>query len=297
VSISGLVGLFVGKPVHDVGPDGRMALSDHLRELRARILRVAAVLVLAVVVSLFFFEELYDFVYGPYLQAQEALPEGQSIATTSGPGGGILLYLKLCGFAAVIGTSPYWLYQIWAFILPGLHPSERKWSRIFVAIAAPLFFFGVFLGYVTLPKGLEILIGLNPEGLTNLVDFNEYLQFFTRTLLVFGIAFEIPVFVVLLNLAGVVTGKALGRARPWIVLGTFVFAAVATPSTDPISMLFLAAPMTVLFLISEVIARLLDRRRARTEGSYDQYDDDEASSLELAHDPGDERPSRLEDDD
>jgi len=278
VSISGLVGLFVGKPVHAVGPDGRMALSDHLRELRARILRVAAVLVLAVVVSLFFFEELYDFVYGPYLQAQEKLPEGQSIATTSGPGGGILLYLKLCGFAALIGTSPYWLYQIWAFILPGLHPNERKWSRIFVAIATPLFFFGVFLGYVTLPKGLEILIGLNPDGLTNLVDFNEYLQFFTRTLLVFGIAFEIPVFVVLLNLAGVVKGKQLAAYRPWIVVGSFIFAAIATPSADPFTMTFMAVPMVVLFFVSEIIARWNDRRRAR-KNKFANLSPDEVSPL------------------
>ena len=97
-------------------------------------------------------------------------------------------------------------------------------------------------------------------------------------LLVFGVAFEIPLFVVLLNLAGVVAGKALGRARPWIILGTFVFAAVATPSTDPISMLFLAAPMTVLFLISEVIARILDRASAVEAPTYDQYDDDELST-------------------
>ena len=133
MSISGLVGLFVGKPVHAVGPDGRMALSDHLRELRARILRVAMVLVLAVFISLFFFDQLFDFVYGPYLQAQEALPEGRASPRRAGAGGGMLLYLKLCGFAALIGTSPLWLYQIWAFILPGLHPNERKWSRIFVA--------------------------------------------------------------------------------------------------------------------------------------------------------------------
>jgi sec-independent protein translocase protein TatC len=278
VSISGLVGLFVGRPVHAVGPDGRMALSDHLRELRARILRVAMVMVLAVVISLFFFEELYDFVYGPYLQAQEALPEGQSIATTSGPGGGILLYLKLCGFAALIGTSPYWLYQIWAFILPGLHPNERKWSRIFVAVAAPLFFFGIFLGYVTLPKGLEILIGLNPDGLTNLVDFNEYLQFFTRTLLVFGIAFEIPVFVVMLNLAGVVKGKQLAAYRPWIIVGSFIFAAIATPSADPFTMTFMAVPMVLLFFVSEIIARWNDRRRARNN-KFANLSPDEVSPL------------------
>lgn len=257
--------LFRGRPHHAVGPDGRMALSDHLREVRARLLRVVLVLLAAIVVALFFFEPLYDLVYGPYVTATENLPEGQSIPTTNGAAGGLLLYLKLCGFASLIGTSPYWLYQIWAFILPGLHASERRWSHIFAAIAGPLFLAGVALGYLTLPKGLEILIGLNPEGVTNLVDFTEYLQFFTRTLLVFGLAFEIPVFVVLLNLAGVVSGKSLGEHRPWIVVGTFVFAAVATPSTDPFTMTFMAVPMVVLFFISEGIARFNDHRRARNK--------------------------------
>ena len=118
-----------------------------------------------------------------------------------------------------------------------------------------------------LPKGLEVLIGFTPADLTNLVDFGEYFTFMTRMLLVFGIAFEIPLFVVLLNLAGVVSGKTLGNHRPWIVVGTFVFAAVATPSTDPFSMLMLAVPMTVLFMVSEVIARLVDKRR-RARSAY-----------------------------
>jgi sec-independent protein translocase protein TatC len=262
VSISGVVQLFVGKPVHPVGADGRMALSDHLRELRARLLKVALIIVLGLAVSLAFYDQLLSLVYDPYRQAQEALGEDVTQATTSGAGGGLLLYLKLCGLAGVVGTSPLWLYQIWAFILPGLHARERKWSRIFAAIAGPLFLSGIALGYVTLPKGLEILIGFNPDGVTNLVDFNEYLSFFGRTMLVFGIAFEIPLFVVLLNLAGVLPGKALGTYRPWIVVGTFVFAAIATPSADPFTMTFMAVPMVVLFLISEQIARFNDRRRA-----------------------------------
>ncbi len=202
-------------------------------------------------------------IYDPYLKAQEALPEGDTEAVTNGAGAGLLLYLKLSGFASVIGTSPLWLYQIWAFILPGLHARERKWTRIFAAIAGPLFLAGVWLGYVTLPKGLEILIGFNPDGVTNLVDFNEYLTFFSRTLIVFGIAFEIPLFVVLLNLAGVVSGKSLGNHRAWIIVGTFLFAAIATPSADPFTMTFMAVPMVVLFLVSEQIARFNDRRRAR----------------------------------
>lgn len=278
MSISGVVQLFVGKPVHPVGADGRMALSDHLRELRARILKSALVVLAGLIVSLVFFDQLFDLVYGPYEQAQKSLPEGSTEATTAGAAGGFLLYLKLCGLASLVATSPLWLYQIWAFILPGLHATERRWSRIFVAVAGPLFMSGIVLGYVTLPKGLEVLIGFTPEGLTNLVEFNEYLTFFSRTLLVFGIAFEIPLFVVLLNLAGVVSGKALGAHRPWIIIGVFVFAAVATPSADPFTMTFMAIPMVVLFLISEQIARYNDRRRAK-RNKFAGLSPDEASPL------------------
>jgi sec-independent protein translocase protein TatC len=256
------VRLYSAKPAHPVGPDGRMALGDHLRELRARVLRAGTLVIVGLAVALYFFNPLYDLVVGPYMQAQEQLPEGVTQATTAGASGGLMLYLKLCGFTALVATAPFWLYQIWAFILPGLHANERKWSRVFVAIAGPLFLIGIGLGYVTLPKGLEVLIGLNPEGVTNLVDFNEYLSFFTRTLLVFGLAFEIPVFVVMLNLAGVVSGKQLGAHRPWIIVGIFVFAAVATPSADPFTMTFMAVPMLLLYLISEVIARYNDRRKA-----------------------------------
>jgi sec-independent protein translocase protein TatC len=262
VRLSGLVGLYAGKPHHPVGPDGRMALSDHLRELRGRVLKIVTILVVGLVVSLFFFDPIFELVLTPYSQAAESLGDDvDTQATIAGAGGPLMLYLKLCGMVSVILTSPLWLYQVWAFILPGLHSRERTWSRVFAAVAGPLFLAGVVLGYYTLPKGLEILIGLTPGALTNLVEFGDYLSFLIRTLLVFGIAFEIPVFVILLNLAGVLRGAALGAYRPWIVLGTFVFAAVATPSTDPFTMLFLAVPMVILFAISEVIARILDRRR------------------------------------
>ncbi|MBM0123393.1 twin-arginine translocase subunit TatC [Pimelobacter simplex] len=257
-----------------------MALSDHLRELRARLLKAAFAVLVTFGIALFFFDWVYDLVVDPYFAAQAKLPEGSSEATTSGPAGGFLLYLKLCGLTALVASSPVWLYQIWAFILPGLHPNEKRWTGIFAAIAGPLFIAGVVLGYVTLPKGLEILIGLNPEGLTNLVEFNDYLTFFSRTLLGFGIAFEIPVFVVLLNLAGLLKGKSLGAHRPWMIVGTFIFAAVMTPSGDPFTMTFMAVPMIVLFLVSEVIARLNDRRRERRAINAG-LSPDEASPLDL----------------
>lgn len=278
MSLSGVVQLFVGRPVHPVGDDGRMALSDHLRELRARILKAALILVVGFVVAIFFFDQVFALVEDPYAKAQAALPGGQTMATTSGAAGGFLLTLKLCGLAAIIGTSPFWLYQIWAFIMPGLHAHERKWSAVFATIAGPLFLAGIVIGYLTLPKGLEILIGFTPDGLTNLVEFNDYLTFFSRTLLAFGIAFEIPVFVVLLNFAGVISGKSLGAYRPWIILGTFVFAAAMTPSTDPFTMCFMAVPMVLLFGISEVIARINDRRRPG-RGINAGLSPDEASTL------------------
>ena len=257
-----------------------MALSDHLRELRARLLKSALVLVVLFVVALFFYGELLDLVLDPYNDARRMLGESvQTEAYIKGATGPLMLQLKLCGIAAIVLSSPYWLYQIWAFVVPGLHDSEKKWSRIFAAIAGPLFIVGVLTGYYVLPRGLEVLIGFTPDGLANLVEFGEYFSFLTRMLLVFGVAFEIPLFVIMLNLAGVVTGRQLGRYRPWIIIGTFVFAAVATPSTDPFSMTMLALPMLLLFLVAEVIARFVDRARGRRATGTDQWDDDEVSPL------------------
>ncbi len=295
MSIAGVFGLFRARPHQPIGEDGRMALADHLRELRARMLRVIALLIVTVVVALFFYDYLLAFVYDPYKAAVERLPDStQTVATINGVGGPLLLQLKLSAMAAVVCTSPYWLYQIWAFILPGLHAHEKRWTRLFAAVAGPLFILGVAAGYYVLPKGLEVLIGFTPVDLTNLVDFGEYFSFMTRMMLVFGIAFEIPLFVVLLNLAGVVSGRSLANYRPWIVVGTFVFAAVATPSTDPFSMLMLAIPMVLLFLVSEVIARTVDRRRRRRDVTAGLADDEQSS---IEDDDGfDDRRSSLDDD-
>jgi sec-independent protein translocase protein TatC len=283
MSVAGVIGLFRANPRHLVGEDGRMALSDHLRELRARLLRVVAVLLVTLVVALFFYEELLGLVIGPYNKALSDLRPGtKTLATINGVGGPLMLQLKLSGMAAVVVTSPYWLFQIWGFIVPGLHPHEKRWTRLFASVAGPLFLAGVAVGYYVLPKGLEVLIGFTPRALTNLVDFGEYFSFMTRMLLVFGVAFEIPLFVVLLNLAGVISGRALANHRPWIVIGTFVFAAVATPSTDPFSMLMLALPMIALFMISEVVARVVDKRRG--VAAYEGLDDDQASELDLGVD-------------
>ena len=279
-SVGWVFGLLRGKPKYAVGPDGRMALTDHLREFRARLIRSMLVLVVAFIVMLYFYDPLLDFISKPYYDAVATLKnEVDAELVATGIGAGLLLQLKLCGVAAIVVSAPYWIYQIWAFILPGLHPQERKWSRVVAAIAGPLFFLGVAMGYYILPKGIQVLIDFVPTDVTSLVDFGAYFSFVTRMLLIFGIAMEIPFFVILLNLAGVVSGKTLGRYRPWIVIGVFVFAAVATPSTDPFSMLMLAIPLQILFIVAEIVARLVDRARGRGADSTDQWDDDELSPI------------------
>jgi sec-independent protein translocase protein TatC len=281
MSFAGVIGLFRARPQEPVGEGGRMALADHLRELRARLLRVALLLTIGIVVAWFFYPQLLNLILGPYYHAQTQLKSNvKTEAYIQGAGGPLLIQLKICALATVVLTSPIWLLEIWGFVVPGLHPNERKWTRLFAIVAGPLFIVGVAVGYYVLPKGLTVLLNFTPANVQSLLEFGEYLTFFTRMLLVFGVAFEVPLFVILLNLAGVVRGRTLARYRPWIVLGAFVFAAVATPSTDPFSMMMLAIPMTFLFMVSEVIARTVDRRRGVDRDRFDDLDDEEMSPLD-----------------
>jgi sec-independent protein translocase protein TatC len=263
------------------GPEGQMPLADHLRELRTRLAVSLAAVAVGFVVGWIYYNKFAHLLLQPYDTVVRELARQQGIrseAVITGVAAPFMLQAKVALVAGIALSCPVWLYELWAFIVPGLHRHERRWTLTFVSIAAPLFLAGIVLGYVVLPKGLQVLIGFTPQNVTGLVDLSGYLSFVLRILLVFGVAFEIPLFVVLLNLAGVVRASHLSRWRSWIVFATFVFAAVATPSTDPITMLLLALPMTALFLISEVIARVVDRRRA-SDDDYAAYADDEASPL------------------
>jgi sec-independent protein translocase protein TatC len=259
-----------------------MTLVEHLREFRNRMFVSVVAITIGFVIGLFIYQWLFDFLLDPYLNVQDsARKEGvETEAVITGLASSFILQLKVSLVAGLVIASPVWLYQIWAFIMPGLHKQEKKWTLTFVAIAGPLFVAGVALGYYVMPKGIEVLLGFTPDDVTNLVDAQDYLNFMLRVLLVFGVAFEIPLFVILLNLAGIVRARHLARFRAWIIFGTFVFAAVATPSTDPITMVILAIPMCILFLISELIARIVDRRRGLDQpDDYSDLDDDEQSEL------------------
>lgn len=150
-------------------------------------------LVVGIVVAWWFYDSLFGLLLGPYEHARESLEDRdvESSAVLTGVANPLLLQVKICALAAVVLGSPLWLYQVWAFILPGLHPAERRWTRVFAVVAGPLFIAGVSVGYYVLPKGIEVLVGFTPAGVESLVEFGEYFRFVSRMLLVFGIAFEI----------------------------------------------------------------------------------------------------------
>lgn len=277
---------------------GRMPLGDHLRELRKRLFIAAAAVVIGMVVGLIFYDPLLNLFVGPFQETTDRLAEEQNLDAVinfDGIADPFTIPLRLAILSGIVFAAPVWIYQLWAFIVPGLYGHEKRWAAAVMVTAVPLFLAGVVLCYWLLPKGLTVLLGFTPEGVSNFVSFSRYFSFVVRLLLVFGIAFLLPVFVVLLNAVGVFSGAALASARRWIIVGVFVFAAVATPTGDPITMLMLAVPMWLLFETSVLVCRLNDRRRARNEAEEGlaDLDDDEASPLDEPRGEEDDEASPL----
>ena len=265
-----------GRPIHfslkwlkppPVPPDGTMTLFEHLRELRYRLVVAILAIIAGMIVAWFFRDPLMIILERPYFEAIADLkaknPDADTSLVNINLTSPLTLALKVSALAGALLTAPVWLYQLWAFIVPGLLAKEKKWALIFIAVATPMFAGGVLVGYIVLPKAITVLLSFTQSGVTNLQDINAYLSFLLRLMVVFGIAFLIPLVVLVLNIVGVVKAKTLAKYRTLVIFGTFVFGAVATPSTDPFSMLALAAPMTLLFLAAEVIAHILDRRKER----------------------------------
>ncbi|WP_420175533.1 twin-arginine translocase subunit TatC [Luteococcus sp. OSA5] len=251
--------------------DGSMALVDHLRELRYRVIVSAIAVVVGAIVCWFFIDTLLDVVMWPYHEARRNLqadrPDLVMHTTYQGVSSPFIMKLQTGGFAGLLLTCPIWLYQLWAFIAPGLLSKERRWALTFLAAAIPLFLAGVVTGYFVTPKGYEVMIGFVPENsdALALLDAPTFLVNEIKLLTLFGVSFLLPVVLVTLNLMGVVTGEQLGKARSAALFGCFVFAAVATPSTDPFSMLAMAMPMGFLYVVAELISRRHDKRKAVQE--------------------------------
>jgi len=256
-----------------------MPLGDHLRELRGRLLKAGAAIILGSIAGWFLYEPFFEALQQPVRRVKAE--RGESIVTiaftdVSSP---FNLKLKLSIYMGLVAASPVWLYQLWAFIVPGLNRREKRHALGFVAAAVPLFLSGIFLAWLILPNAVLFLTAFTPEGTANVIPADTYISFVTRLMLVFGIAFVIPLFLVALSLLGLVRAVTLAKGWRIAVFLIFLFAAMASPTPDAGSMLAMAFPMVGLYMIAVGVAWLIDRRRAKNN-PFTELDDDEASPLE-----------------
>ena len=245
---------------------GRMPLLEHLRELRKRVVRSAAAIGVFAIVGWVYYTQIITTLAEPVCDLKAARETGADNCGAlyiSGVLGPLNLHIKVALLTGILLAAPFWLYQLWAFIAPALHRKERRNSILFIIAATPFFSVGAYFGYSILPLAIKVLFGFTPDSLNNLVRFDDYLDFVTRTIFFFGLGFELPVFLVALNLIGAISGKGILRPwRIWIFLIT-LFVAGFTPSPDPLSMIALAIPLILLYFMAGGIALLNDRRRRK----------------------------------
>ncbi|MFF1450948.1 twin-arginine translocase subunit TatC [Streptomyces sp. NPDC058274] len=271
-------------------PEGRMPLAEHLRELRNRLAKAMLAIVAVTVVAAFFYNDIVNLITRPILDSVGCDKSFEQLAKASSGKpcaqitiNGLLtpftLALKVSLTAGVVLASPVWLYQLWAFVAPGLHRHEKKYAYAFVGTGVPLFLGGAYFAYTVLPTTAKVLLQFTPEDAANLLPLDDLLDLVTRMVLVFGLSFELPLLLVFLNLTGAITGKRMLGWWRAMIMGITVFAAVATPSTDPLTMLALAGPIWVLYFGAVAFSLMNDRRRRLREAAGP--DDDEASELDL----------------
>jgi sec-independent protein translocase protein TatC len=259
--------------------EGSMTLIEHLRELRTRLFKASLAIVAGGIAGFLVAKPVRAFMEAPYCNYfTGGVPGAKCPFNTGGPLDQFMLNLKIALYIGLVIAAPIWLYQLWAFIAPGLHKRERKFGYAFAAIATPLFAGGFALGYVLVSRSMPWFLDMS-ENVTVTTDLLGYFDFVTGVMLLFGVGFEFPLILGMLNFAGVVSARKLLSWWRISVFLMFLFAAIVTPTPDPFNMTILALCMSALYFAAVGIAFLNDRRRAR-RAQYQDLNDDEASPIE-----------------
>lgn len=263
--------------------DGSMTLIEHFLDLRTRLFRASLAIVAGFAVGLAVMQDVRLFLAAPYCRVLAEMGElsaDECSFTQLGPLDVFLLDLKIALGVGLILTAPVWLYQLWAFIAPGLHRRERKWAYAFAAIAAPLFLGGAALAFFVLERALGFLLGLSGDGIVTQLEVTRYVSFVVNMMVTAGLAFEFPLVVLMLNFTGVASArKLLGWWRITVFI-MFLLAALVTPTPEPFTMSAIGLALCSLYFLAIGVAFLNDRRRARKAGLYRDLADDEISPLE-----------------
>jgi sec-independent protein translocase protein TatC len=284
---AGVVGARYLRSKRRANPDGRMPLMDHLRELRNRLLKAILVIIAAMIVALVYSNQTWTIVTHPFCSAvingQTGCHKVGDQLVINGVFDGFFLRIKIAFFLALIGTCPVWLYQLWAFIAPGLYMREKKWAYLFTASAVPLFVGGAVLAYLVMDRGLHYLLDLAPRGTLVLPSVDTYLSYFTGMIAGFGIAFELPLLIVMLNVVGILTHERFRKWRRMMIFLIFLVCGIVNPSPDPYTMLLLGGISVILVEFAEVFVYFNDKRRARRNVSpYADLADDQIAPLDDA---------------
>ncbi len=245
---------------------GHMTIVEHLDELRSRLILSFAAFILGSIGAFVFYDAIFGFIIEPLcaLPPDKLGPQGCRLIQTT-PLEGFQVRLKLTAMVGIVLASPIWLYQLWAFIVPGLTTKEKRYSIPFVASSLGLFVAGATFAYLLLPTGLRVLIGLGGEGMVPFLRADGYINFVGLMLIAFGVTFEIPVVLLFLGLAGVISVESLRAHRKAAIVSIAALAAVVTPSQDPYTMLAMAIPLYLLYELTILLLRFLTRKRT-TDG-------------------------------
>ncbi|MEV1146809.1 twin-arginine translocase subunit TatC [Micromonospora sp. NPDC049799] len=266
--------------------DGSMTLIEHVRELRNRLFKASLAILIGFGFGIWLASPVLGILKKPYCDLPQAqLSNGACNFVQLGPADLFLLNLKIGLWVGLIIAAPVWLYQLWAFIAPGLHRHERRYAYVFTGLAAPLFAAGAVLAYFVTAKGLEFLLQVTDANISTTLDITRYVSFVTNLILLFGVAFEFPLLVLMLNFVGIASAKRLLSWWRVAVFVFFAFAAVVTPTPDPFGMTALAICLCALYFAAVGVAFLNDRRKGRGKEIYEGVADDEVSPLEFDAQP------------